>query len=101
MVFSLRAAFLLGLCGFMLGAQRFPLLGRPLAVAADVHHHAHLGQQQDQTGAARREEGQADAGVGQGVGDHCDVAEHLPGDLCHDADAHHRAVEVFGPVGDP
>ena len=60
----------------MLGAQRFPLLSRPLAVAADVHHHAHLGQQQDQTGAARREEGQADAGVGQGVRDWLYVEDH-------------------------
>ena len=59
-----------------------------LAAPADVYHHAHLGQQQDEAGAAGGEEGQRDAGVGQGVGDDRDVAEHLPRDLRHDADAH-------------
>ena len=29
------------------------------------------------------------------------VAEHLPGDLRHDADAHQRAEPVFGMEGDP
>ena len=67
--------------------------------AADVHHYAHLCQQQDQAGTAGREEGQADAGVGQGVGDHGDVAEHLPGDLRHNANPHHGAELVLGLIG--
>ena len=86
--------------GFPLGTHLLPLLRHPLAVAAYVHHHAHFCQQQNQACAAGGEEGQADAGVGQGVGDHGDIAEHLPRDLCHDADAHHGAVQVLGLIGD-
>lgn len=43
--------------GFPLGTHLLPLLRYPLAVAAYVHHHAHFCQQQDQTGAAGRENG--------------------------------------------
>ena len=60
----------------------------------------HLRQQQNQAGAAGREEGQADAVVGQGVGDNGNVAEHLPAHLCHDANAHHSAIQRIGIVGD-
>ena len=72
-----------------------PFQTGPFAVASDIDHNAHLGQQQDQTGAAGGEEGQRNAGVGQGVRDNGDVAEHLPGDLRHDADAHQRAENRF------
>ena len=78
-----------------------PFQTGPFAVASDIDHNAHLGQQQNQAGAAGGEEGQRNAGVGQGVGDNGDVAEHLPGDLRHDADAHQRAEPVFGMEGDP
>ncbi len=94
MVFFLALALPLGV-GFL------PFQTGPFAVASDIDHNAHLGQQQDQTGAAGGEEGQRNAGVGQGVGDNGDVAEHLPGDLRHDADAHQRAEPVFGMEGDP
>ena len=40
------------------GAAVFPLEAGALAAPADVDHHAHLGQQQDEAGAAGREEGQ-------------------------------------------
>ena len=40
------------------GAAVFPLKAGALAAPADVDHHAHLGQQQDEAGAAGREEGQ-------------------------------------------
>ena len=79
---------------------RCPLLRRPLSVAPNVHHHAHFCQQQDQTGAAGREKRQADAGIRDGVGDHGDVAEHLPGDLRHNANSHHGAELVLGLIGD-
>lgn len=72
-----KLCFPLGAGGLPLGTHLLPLLRCPLAVASNVHHHAHLCQQQDQAGTAGGEERQADAGVGQGVGDHGDVAEHL------------------------
>ena len=72
-----RAGRLPGL--FLLGFARGAADRRHLrAVAPDVDHDAHLGHEQQQAGAARGEEGQADAGVGQGVGDDGHVAEHLP-----------------------
>src|SRR5699024_9125174 len=40
------------------------LVGRP----ADAEHHAHFAHQQQKAGAAGGEEGQADTGVGDGVG---------------------------------
>ena len=55
-----------------------PLEAGALAAPADVYHHAHLGQQQDEAGAPEEKKGQRDAGVGQGVGDDRDVA-----DTCH------------------
>ena len=93
MVFSFRRAS----CSS--GAAAF--LPDPLAVAANVDHDAHLGQQQDQAGAAGGEEGQRDAGVGQGVGHDRDVAEHLPRDLGHDADAYQRAEPVLRVESQP
>src|SRR5699024_4919838 len=88
-----RAGRLPGL--FLLGFARGAADRRHLrAVAPDVDHDAHLGHEQQQTGAARGEEGQADAGVGQGVGDDGHVAEHLPAHLGHDAHAHQRAEAV-------
>ena len=48
---------------------------RPLhgGAAGDVQQNAHLAQQHHQRGAPRAEKGQADAGVGDGVGHHADV----------------------------
>ena len=43
---------------FPLGAEILPLEAGALAAPADVYHHAHLGQQQDEAGAAGGEEGQ-------------------------------------------
>ena len=93
MVFSFRRAS----CSSCAAA----FLPDPLAVAANVDHDAHLGQQQDQAGAAGGEEGQRDAGVGQGVGHDRDVAEHLPRDLGHDADAHQRTEPVLSVERQP
>ena len=84
--------------GFPLSAGLFPLLCGAFSVAPDVDHDAHFCQQQHQAGAAGREERQTDTGIGDGVGDDRNVAEHLPRDLRHDADAHHRAVQIFRAV---
>ena len=50
---------------FPQGAEILSLEAGALAAPADVYHHAHLGQQQDEAGAAGGEEGQRDAGVGR------------------------------------
>ena len=96
---GLRAA-VNGAPGRRAAAQTFPklplallLLGADarVACARDAEQHAHLAQKQQQACAAGREKRQADAGVGQRGRDDADVAEHLPGDLCRDADAEHGA----------
>ena len=43
---------------FPQGAEILPFKAGALATSADVYHHAHLGQQQDEAGAAGGEEGQ-------------------------------------------
>ncbi len=51
-------------------------------------HDAHLAQQHHQAGAAGGKEGQADAGVRDGVGDHGNVQHRLQGHLHHEP--HHQ-----------
>ena len=71
-----------------------------IARSGYAEQYAHLTQKQQKTGAARRKERQADAGIGQQSGGHTNVAEHLPGHLGRNADAQQGAKKVRRIEGD-